>query len=182
MVISVTQEEYKQCCEFADARIALSQKVYKARGEQRVAKIRQDIINGTLAEFAVCNLLNQKNVECTSPDLTVYSVEQKSYNADLKSGELEIHVKSQTRDSAQRWDESWVFQKTDPLVGRPKPEQLVAFTVVDGKEVQIRAIVGAKDLAKELLFTDLRVGSYGRTKRAVYYDELVASGIELFKL
>jgi len=182
MDVKISPTTLKTCENFADARLGASANLYKKRGEQQISKIRQDIITGTVAEFAVQQFLKLDGRNCSAPDLTIYPATQKSYASDLCSEGLDVHVKAQDVESANRWGLSWLFQKKDPVIKLPKAKDYVCFCKVSGRSVQIKAIVRAKKLLEEHLISELRLSGYNKTKKAVYYDELVASGINLFEL
>lgn len=182
MEVELNKNILKLCEEFADARMEGSQRLYRKRGEQQLKKIRKDIVTGAMAEFAVQEYVQRGGNFCSDPDLTVLDAAAKSYEADLKTPEFNLHVKSQDAESAERWGLSWLFQKRDPITKFPKLNDVVIFCRVNGNCVTVMSTLFAQTLLTELLLTDLRLSSYGKTKKAVYYDELLASGVELFIL
>lgn len=182
MVIKLSKDVEQACIDFADARLKGSSELYKRRGEARLEKIRQDIITGALAEFAVKECVQSDARYCSEPDLTIYEQANKSYAADLESENCQIHVKSQTKEASERWGLSWIFQKNDPLVRQPESTDIIALTQVDGLSVEVIGLVSARTLLRERLIAEPRNVKYARTKRAVYYDELLASKINLWEI
>lgn len=182
MIIIINKDTQKKCGDFAQRRLFGSHTLYKKRGENDLAKIRQDIYCGALAEFAVYNYLQMDNLDCSEPDLQIYASKAKSYAPDLVAGGKNIHVKSQSQESADRWGLSWTFQRLDPLLKHAKPDDFIALCMVKGNAVEIKAILRADTVGREQLFSDCRVPKYAATKKVIYYDELQASKIELWEL
>jgi hypothetical protein len=182
MVIVVSKTTIKRCSEFAEARMQSSTKLYVDRGERQLSKIFRDIVGGTVAEFAVCNYLKSKNLDCTDPDLTIYEKRGKSYSPDLNSDDRRIHVKSQSAESAERHGLSWTFQKKDPLIWGPHKQDYLALTETKDNCVTIKAIVRARNLQDEHLYSEPKNTAYAYSKTVVYWDELLASGINLWEI
>lgn len=60
--------------------------------KQNPEKVKNDMICGKLAEFAICDYFNSLNILCNLPDLQIYEKKNKSFNPDLKcSGPLVIN-------------------------------------------------------------------------------------------
>lgn len=179
--IIIQEQTMKRCRDFAEQRLAGSSRLYKQRGEKWVQKIYEDIVHGTAAEFAVKQFLDSQGVECSEPDLTIYTSKQKSFNADLCSGGKKLHVKSQSADSAARHGLSWTFQNQDKLLWQPAKEDYVVFCKVKDNMIQLKAVCKATELLREELYVPPRIALYGATKSVIYYDELSATGIELWE-
>lgn len=167
---------------FAEDRITISSNLYKWRGEQSQNKMVEDIIVGTLGEYAVQNYLSKElGRPCTRPDLKIYDKRNKSYSADLTSGDLKIHVKSQSCKSVKRYGLSWLFQRKDKLVSEPKDNEYIAFCSVDSDtyEVTIVGFVHPAHLKELELWGECKVPMYRKTKVALYLEELDPYGIVL---
>jgi len=147
-----------------------------------LSKIRRDIYGGALAEFAVYNYFLKDGLNCSEPDLEIYHASSKSYDPDLYVQGNKIHVKSQTKEAAERWGLSWTFQKNDPLLKVPSDTDYLALCKTHGNAVEICAILKAKTVHKENLFSDCRVANYAVTKKVIYFEELEASKINLWEL
>ena len=182
MEIIISKDTVKKCADFAEKRIVGSSKLYKARGEKWVEKIKSDIYNGALGEFGAYLHFINMGLLCSEPDLEIYEQKSKSYAPDLILGDMKLHVKSQSNDSAAKHGLSWTFQQKDPIVWAPKKDDYVIMTKVTGNLVELKALVAARILAKEHLFTEPRMALYGHTKTVVYYEELEASKIKLWEL
>ena len=164
---------------FAEDRVAGSKDLYANRGESRVDKMIDDIVCGTMGEYAVYKLLRAASLPCTKPDLTIYETKKKSFSADLFSGELNIHVKSQTVFSAERYGYSWLCQRSDPLYRQPKEHDIMAFCCVDleARVVTFLGFVKAFDIKKYDLWSNCKVPMFRRTKIALYLEHFSDYGI-----
>ena len=100
MVISISPDIYDKCVVFAKNRVDSSSELYKFRGESRVSKQLEDIVVGTLGEWAVKEYVEFLGLgECSDPDMIIYDKFNKSFDADLFCKDFNIHVKSQSVDS-----------------------------------------------------------------------------------
>lgn len=138
-VTSITTEQLVLATRFTDEVIFTNKEHYNARGQNVASKMYNDILMGKIAEFGVYNYINQKPHECTEVDLNIYE-KYKSYAPDLISGGHNIHVKS-----CYDHGDSWVFQKNDPLVLNPQPNDIL-FLCKHAKSncIQICKIICAK--------------------------------------
>lgn len=110
----------KMCEHFAERSYKSSADMYAHRKQANEAKIKQDIMLGKLAEFGVYFIyLANGRTNITAPDLNIYPAKQKSFDPDLRWGLFNLHIKSQTIESANRYGDSWVFQSNDPAVKSP---------------------------------------------------------------
>lgn len=50
-------------------------------------------------------------------DFSIHKRHQKSFDADIKTAEARLHIKSVYYDRSEK---SWAFQKTDPVVYQPE--------------------------------------------------------------
>lgn len=176
-VIEVTEEQVSACEKFALERVGASEALYRARGEERTAKMVEDIINGSVAEFAVQAYLLSKGYECTAPDLSIHA--QKSFSADLMSGSNYINVKAQTSASAMRYSSSWIFQQEDKTLTLPSEKGYAFFCIVDGSKVAIMAAVYLIDILEAEAISRPKVGKYAMFKSAIYLSDLVAKNINI---
>jgi hypothetical protein len=172
--IKISKYLYDKCVAFAHDRVGLSKSCYAYRGESRVDKMIEDIICGTLGEWAVYKDLNRKNRKCTKPDMKIYEGRRKSFSADLISDYGFVHVKSQSLASVERYGKSWLFQKSDSLYSKPSEEDILAFTSVDldKREVEILGYCDAKDVSDYKRWGECKVPFYAKTKVALYLEDL----------
>lgn len=170
------------CNDFATKRLKDSITMYTSRGEASVTKIHQDIVTGAMAEFAVCEYLTKKGLNPSPPDLTIYPPGKKSFSADITFGDKHIHVKAQTHEASLRHGASWLFQKTDKVVSVPSENAYMAFCIVDGPKVIIKAIVSTVELAEFNLWKKPKVPRYQGTKMALYLDDILNSKLNTWRL
>lgn len=159
-----------------------SEALYRSRGELRTSKIRSDIVTGALAEFAVFKYLTDKGQPCSPPDLSILEVRNKSFAADLMSGDVHVHVKSQTIESANKHGTSFLFQKTDKILSTPSETALMAFCIVHPENVEIKAIVKVLDIVEANLLDKPKVFIYQQSKNAIYLDAVLSSKINLWSI
>lgn len=172
--------------QFAQDRMSGSSRLYSYRGEKNMSKMEEDIIIGTLGEYAVYNYLKSKGYKCSRPDLKIYEKKRKSFDADLKVSSMgfkpyvrHVHVKSQSLNSVKRYGQSWLFQKSDSLVANPEKSDIMIFTNVCPTtwEVNIVGIVHPRLVTELGLWGECKVWSYRKTKVAIYLEDLEPYGI-----
>lgn len=128
--IDVFQQLY--CLSFSEKSVDSSIDQYSKRSQNNIEKIKDDIYLGKVSEYAIYNHYKSQQKEITVPDITIYDANHKSYDADLiLSNQYNIHVKSHYFKSP--FPESWVFQKTDPLIKSPTPSDIIALCVINHK-------------------------------------------------
>jgi len=132
---------------------------------------------GKLAEWGVTLYFTDMPCTISNPDMEIYQAAGKSFDADLKLDGEDLHVKSQSVDSAKRFGTSWMFQyggngygHTDPLL--KKENGYVAFCVVDfdKKTVVLHGICNFDTLRKRL--REPVKESLKNTKRCIYLEDL----------
>ena len=95
-----------------------------------------------MGEIGVYNYLTkEKQWLCKYPDFKIYSKENKNFDSDICSDKYNIHVKSQSLNSAEKFGESWQFQKKDKLTYNPEKNDLIFLTIISEKIVEIKKIV-----------------------------------------
>lgn len=174
--------QVRQLCEhFADRRMLGSADVYAFRGEASQQKMREDILVGALAEFAVYEFLKDKVEGLTRPDITIQQAKQKTFRPDLTSPTAKFHVKAQTTRSAQRYGYSWLFQKEDRLLNFPTLDEYFVFCSVaeHSFEVKILGIALVRDIVNLELVGVPKIPKYAYTKKAIYLDDLLKSKLNL---
>jgi len=175
-VVHISKDIIERCRDFANARIGMSEALYRARGEDRTFKMIEDIVVGCSAEFAVQQYMKEQGYECTEPDLSLHQNGQKSFSADLQSQGKFLHVKAQTLDSAQKYGTSWIFQAEDATLTLPSENGFCFFCVVEpGAEtykVDIKAAVYIIDILEAEAVSKPKVGRYAIFKKAIYLTDL----------
>ncbi len=191
-VIQICPAIEQVCHEFALKRIGLSEALYRERGEDRTAKMVDDIVTGCLAEFGVYAYLVSKGYKPTKPDLSIHYNGQKSYGADLSfplisadymgnnvQNTIYCHVKSQSKASADAYGDSWLFQAEDKALALPSETAYSFLCTVDQLCITLRAVSYMIDILDNDLVSSPKVQKYGYTKKAVYLEDLLKSGIDL---
>jgi hypothetical protein len=175
MIVTLNQETYERCKEFAEKRIDMSKSLYAYRGEQNKQKMIEDIIIGSMGEFGVFEYLKSKKIEVSLPDLTIYENKRKSFSADMQNDVHCFHVKSQTQNSISRYGHSWLFQRSDKIISSQDEKDIIVLTSVNELEVTIHATIYAKDM----IWSECKVPYYRHTKVAIYLDQLIEADVKL---
>ena len=82
--------------------------------------------------------------DISSPDLNIYNSRNKSFDCDLKSTKYNFHIKTQTKETAKLFEESWLFQKNDPLVIKPNDNDFFIGTQYDENESEVKILLSKK--------------------------------------
>jgi hypothetical protein len=123
------------CKHFSEQSFKSSVDEYARRKQVNEDKIKHDIMLGKLAEFGVYFIyLEQGKTNITAPDLNIYSAKNKSFDPDLRWGMYNLHIKSQTLQSSERYGDSWVFQSKDPAVNSPNEYDIFIGTCITYEE------------------------------------------------
>jgi len=181
VLVKVSKELIDECKEFARLRVDDSESCYRRRGEARKQKMQLDIQQGTIAEWAVYNLLVDKALDVNEPDMTIHKIKNKSFGPDLSDGKLNFHVKTQPIESSKRYGYSWLFQKTDKVFINPTDNDFLVLTSSYFDQVEIMGIIKIKDLVEGCLISAPKVPRYQYTKVAIYYDEICDSNVTLWR-
>lgn len=106
----------KLCRNFSELSVNTNTDEYAKRKQFNIDKIKYDILIGKLAEWGVYFIyLDRGRSNINPPDMNIYNKNKKSFDADLRWGMYNLHVKSQDSTSANRYGDSWLFQSKDPL-------------------------------------------------------------------
>ena len=100
---------------------------YEKRNQTNKNKVQSDIYIGKMAEFAVWNYLIKCNKLATFPDIGIYPKNLKSFDADIISKDIKVHVKS--CNDIGVFPNSWLFQPNDTLCTFPSDKDFIAFVV-----------------------------------------------------
>jgi hypothetical protein len=167
---TLSSDIIKMCKHFAEKCVITNIDEYKKRNQSDIDKIKNDIQIGKMAEFAVYYiLLNAGKNNITLPDLNIYNKSKKSFDADLINENKKIHIKSQTKESADAFGESWLFQKVDPIVINASDDDHFIGTKVDFKTGKIE-ITLSKPVTK-LVFSKPKLQKLQGTKVCVYLKQ-----------
>jgi hypothetical protein len=172
MKIKVSDYIYKKCVKFAEDRMGGSADLYTYRGEKNKAKMFDDILIGTLGEWAAYKFLKDLDIKVSKPDMKIYEKRRKSFDADLTNDKFKFHVKSQSVVSRKRYGSSWLLQRSDKVVSDPQDGEYFILTCVEGKEVEILACIFIRDIVNNQLWGECKVPRYRHSKVALYLDDL----------
>lgn len=176
--------------DFAEKSISTNINIYASRNQPNIKKGMNDNKVGKIGEEVVCAFLKEKIPNITLPDYTIYKVKNKSWDKDLKdpNSDIKVGVKTQTTESANRYGESWVFQNEDKGVNSIKDKldtnNFISFVLIDlnNKIGTIRAIVKVPWLHNNNLFMPMKLAHLQNNKKAVYYNELIKFGKDIWQL
>lgn len=163
--IKISEDILNRCREFAEKCMVTNLDAYKKRNQSNPKTIIEQIVTGKLGEFAVSLILGTEE-----PDLQIYAKKDKSYSADLIHENKEIHVKSQTKESSERYGKSWSFSIFDSLITKPKLTDYIAPCILDGLDVEFYGLwqmSEIKHLLREPVLYQLK-----NSKRVLYWEDL----------
>lgn len=148
---------------------------YTNRNNIPINKAYQDIMRGKLAEYITAHHLHKYyNKELILPDITVYPEHHiKTYYApDIIHNNLNIHVKSHTIN--KYYEESYIFQKSDPLIINPKNNDYISLIIINQKADRyiLRALFKAPDIIPHLL-SPLKKEYLNQTKTCLYAKDII---------
>ena len=142
------QEEIDKCKKFSEE---VDTSFYATRNQFNSEKRIKDSYIGKLGEVAVYQILKNKIKDITEPDFKIYKAKEKSWDFDLKSTDINLHVKTQDLKVGEKYGVSWIFQFGDgksrsydkEIFDRTSPNQYVAFVSLDltTLEATVRAMV-----------------------------------------
>lgn len=148
--IPVHAEWLKKAQDFANASLESRQAKLQRRGQSNTEKIKADIECGVISEYAVWWWALWNFDYCTEPDLTVYTAKKKTWQPDLRVGDIGLHVKTY---SNPKWS-SWVFthcpsrRDVDPIIYSPQLTDMfvLTYTNIEEQYVQIKYFCSAFDV------------------------------------
>lgn len=177
IMIKFSTEEINTCDTFAKN---VDTSFYKNRNQNDNSKRILDTKVGKLGEVATYHFLKEKYPDISYPDFTIFDKSQKSWDYDLKSSELNFHVKCQEFEQANRFGESWMFQLNDKHVFENyKNNDYVAFVLINmvTKSAEIKSIKLIKNLHENKLFSETKLTKFKGIKVCVYYQNLKKIGL-----
>ena len=179
--VCFTDEEwtfyYNLCHQYACDELESTFEQRKRRNQFNKNAMITQTTCGKLAEWACTLYFLDKGEPISDPDMEIYTASKKSFDADLQVDGHDLHVKSQTTESATRFGTSWMFQYSgkgtghcDPLL--KKENGLVAFCVVDMKSHKVQ-IVGVCEFDKiRHKLREPMKEVLKKTKRCIYLEDL----------
>lgn len=151
----VIDEKTKTRCEkFSKDVTETTKDNYFNRNQYNIEKLQKDHYYGKLGEIGVLSYLREeKFLIKKSVDFKLYSKNRKNFDADIVTEDgKNFHVKTQHYESANMFQTSWMFEKTDPLVAKPTDNDYIAFCMINKGNllgelvVEVLRIIKAKDI------------------------------------
>lgn len=171
--ISLNEEVQVECAEFA----GLSNNNYGKRGQKDERRKKEQCFFGKLGEWVAHAALRPFFIDLSYPNMEVYEGRRKTWDNDLRAGEVSFACKSCEWNS-----DSWIFQKadedghgTDTEIYDPsaKDKLLVFVQLAFGNTSgRIRAIAPLSQIRKLDLFDEPRSNGLKGFKDAVYMFNL----------
>lgn len=171
MKIEIAKEDLSKCIKFAEE---IDTSYYATRNQFNNQKRIKDQVVGKLAELAVFKYLTSKDVDISYPDFEIYEKKNKSWDYDLKSENINVHVKGQNVEQSKKYGESWIFQKQDKHIFiENKKNDYVSFVLIDLNEMlsDVRMILPLDLLHENNLFKAPKLPQLN-TKLAVYFSDI----------
>ena len=153
---------YRKSTNFALDVVKSNIECYEKRNQSNIVKLIQDITVGKYCEFIVAEVL-----QTDPPDVEVYGKNKKSFDADLKKGKYNLHVKSCIE--TMMLQPSWVFQPEDKLTTEPKDNDVIVLCTLTNNIVKFTT-----HKAKSLL-------SLYRPPRKAHLKKKVIYGVDLIQ-
>ena len=192
--VAVTEAEVRACREFDDA---LDKSHWKTRSTEELGdgKVSSDNVLGKVGEFVAMRTMRSCGVKTDEPDLRIYDVHGKSFDADLhatfNSVRCGLSVKTFRIGNGLPSKVSWVMQYAE-LDGRagtdrhffdpdPSHRRNMWFVGValspDMSHGRVLAFMPMQLLHESDVYAHLELPKFRDTKRAVYWDDLRDRGL-----
>ena len=168
----LNEREINICREFANQSAGSSLDHYKKRGQSNPEKIKEDIFIGKTGELVVHKLYQEQDFELSLPDFNIYTKKKKSFAADLIGPKRNIHVKTQSMDSINKYGKSWILQKEDKIFKKYDEFDRIVLCMSNGETVTILAILAFSDLIKYKCIEKPKLDWLAKTKVAIYLDTI----------
>jgi hypothetical protein len=175
IIVEISEEGYRKCLDFS-SEVCKTTKYYSRSNGSSLEKQINDHCTSKIAELAVENYFRSKDLEILKEaDFAIYKGSKKSWDSDLiVSGDVKVHVKSQSAVQAAKFSPSWTFQfggytnRQDKLFSAA--EGVIAFCIVNKRKVEIKHIQFAKDCM--LLLKDPAMKHLVGEKKVIYLADL----------
>lgn len=169
--VEIPRKWINQCKKFAEDSVNSSQSTWRINRERAV----NDIFVGKMGEVGAFIHFCELGQTPTPPDFVVYNARNKSFDADLFMGNYNIHCKTQSAESQERYGTSWILQygtRCDPLFKRRTNDDLFMGMTLSGNIVTIHTIINVNNLFECGAVGLPAIKWLEETKRAVYYDKI----------
>jgi hypothetical protein len=177
--VNIPAEWIDKCEQFSLECAQTNLSRYKSRGQSVINKIVSDIFVGKMGECAVYLNKVSLGLECSEPDFNIYRGRQKSYDADLRSENRKLHVKTQSLNSATKYGTSWILQAkegdADKLFKHRDDNDFAVLCVMKSDTlVTILAEVSIIWLFVNHLIEEPKIKFFIGTKKALYWSNIQA--------
>jgi len=168
-IYTATNEIMDACLDFAKKSGQSNDGMYARRGQTDTMKTMMDRYYGKIAEWATYDYLTRLKLHPTKPDMKIYDVKDKSFDADIQNAHNDFHVKCCKEEE----NPSWVFQRdSDPLITAPDEMDYIVVTVHSVEfpvQIQILKVFKAVDVVD--FYDDLFNEQYTKDgKTALYWN------------
>lgn len=155
--IKIPQHIRDICEKFSNDVIESNYDCYKNRGQDKLDQILYNLSNGKICQFAAWRWIKYNGFDIEQPDLTIYGKSKKSFDADLKLQNLNIHVKSCSDYIESRYGLSWSFQKQDSLINDTKNNDAILLTklITNNKRMQ-DVVIQEVEICNFLYFSKIK--------------------------
>jgi hypothetical protein len=168
-----------KCLEFAEKSLESSKNHWRKRNVVSEARMKEDIYTGKMGEVGAYIFLKSLDLSATKPDFEIYEKGRKSFDADITCGKYNLHCKSQSQSSADKYGTSWILQysgkgfgHTDKLFKKRTPQDYLVPTQVLGDRVAIYGIIKISLLFDQDMIELPKAKWFQDTKRAIYWDTI----------
>ena len=164
---------------------------YQKRNQYNEENVRYQHFVGKVGEFLVRRKLD-RYITLSDPDCEIYDKDRKTWDSDLRGGNICIQVKTIDWDrySENKWEPSWVIQKQEigSHYGMDKEiydnttdeRKMIAFVWIrkyNGIQGKIKSLIPIPFLHKYNLLKDPFIKRMIGIKEAVYYKDLLSNGL-----
>lgn len=177
--IELDDKTVEKCAIFAGECVETNIDEYKRRRQFNKTKIIGDIKTGKIAECAAFSFFQNNGFNVVEPDFKIYTARKKNFNSDIiaskSNKEWLIHVKSQRIEQSEKYGISWMFQKQDKLITKPKSLDVLFLCLVKAHTVDVIGIHKAKDITD--IYGEPKL-TYLTSKAALYYEDINRKNFE----
>lgn len=177
--IELDDKTIEKCAVFAGECVETNIDEYKRRRQFNKTKIIGDIKTGKIAECAAFSFFKKNNFSVVEPDFKIYTARKKNFNSDIiaskSNKEWLIHVKSQRIEQSEKYGISWMFQKQDKLITKPKSLDVLFLCLVKAHTVDVIGIHKAEDITD--IYGEPKL-TYLTSKAALYYKDISRKNFE----
>ena len=170
MKVKITNDILRKALDFANRVVDTTD--YSDSFQTNRKKVLKDHFTSKIGEEAVKLMFTSVGILVEGPDYNIYEGKGKSWEADLFVAGKPVAVKTQNKESADRFGLSWMFQwgkyRKDPILNNPNA--LVVFVYYDNEKQECE-IYPPKRI-KSLKFREPQLIKLKDSKKVVYVEDL----------